>query len=115
MLKCVLEEFLQIEGVATAALIARDGFLIEYVGNEPTDKDALAVLGSCAMEFFSRVGSTLHRGNVRQFVSEHDDGAIMFTKISDDEYLVIITGKRTTAGHLAHILPKISSRITAVM
>jgi predicted regulator of Ras-like GTPase activity (Roadblock/LC7/MglB family) len=115
MLKRVLEEFLQIEGVTTAAIIARDGFLIESVGSVPVDKDALAALGSCAMNFFSRAGVSLDRGQARQYVLEHQNGSIIFTWISEDELLVVITGMQSPPGRLAYILPKITTRITAVI
>lgn len=115
MLKCVLEEFLQIEGVNTAALIATDGFLIDYVGSEPTDKDALAALGSCAMQFFSRTGSALEMGPVRQSVLEYGDGTIIFTQIGDEEILAVITGTESTLGRLAYILPKITTRVAALI
>ena len=115
MLKQILEEFLQIEGVNTAALIARDGFLIEYVGSEPADKDALAVLGSCAMAFFSRAGIALEMGRVRQSVLEHEDGTIIFTRINDDELLAVMTGAESNSGRLAYILPKITTRVAAVI
>jgi predicted regulator of Ras-like GTPase activity (Roadblock/LC7/MglB family) len=115
MLKCVLEEFLQIEGVNTAALVATDGFLIDYVGSEPTDKDALAALGSCAMQFFSRTGSALEMGPVRQSVLEYGDGTIIFTQIGDEELLAVITGTESTLGCLAYILPKITTRVAALI
>jgi len=115
MLKRVLEEFLQIEGVTTAALITTDGFPIECVGSEPVDRDALAALGSCAMHFFSRAGVSLDLGSARQFVLEHQSGSIIFMRISDDELLAVITGTDSSPGRLAYILPRISTRITAVI
>jgi predicted regulator of Ras-like GTPase activity (Roadblock/LC7/MglB family) len=118
MLKRILEEFLQIEGVTTAALIATDGFLIDYVGSEPADKDALAALaalGSCAMQFFSRTGIALEMGPVWQSVLEYEDGTIIFTQISDEELLAVITGIESTLGRLTYILPKITTRIAALI
>jgi uncharacterized protein len=115
MLKQILQEFLQIEGVTTAALIGRDGFLIDYVGSEPTDKDALAALGSCAMAFFSRAGIALEMGLVRQSMIEHDDGTIIFTRINDDELLAVMTGAESPSGRITYILPKITMRVAAVI
>jgi predicted regulator of Ras-like GTPase activity (Roadblock/LC7/MglB family) len=115
MLKQVLEEFLQIEGVTTAALVATDGFLIECAGSELLNTDALAALGSCAMQFFSRAGAAFGRGKARQFVLEHENGSIIFMRISDDELLAVITGIHSSPGRLAYILPKISSRVAAVI
>jgi predicted regulator of Ras-like GTPase activity (Roadblock/LC7/MglB family) len=115
MLKEILSEFLQIEGVTSAALIARDGFLIDCVGSEPVDTDALAALGSCAMEFFSRTGIALEMGRVRQSMLDHENGTIIFMRVSDEELLAVLTRAQPTSGRLAYILPKISTRVAAVI
>jgi predicted regulator of Ras-like GTPase activity (Roadblock/LC7/MglB family) len=115
MMKHVLEEFLQIEGVTTAALISTDGFLIESAGSVPVDGDALAALGSCAMQFFSRFGTVLDRGSARNCVLEYGEGSIIFQQIADDELLAIITAARSAPGQLAYILPKISTRVAAAI
>jgi len=115
MMKHVLEEFLQIEGVTTAALISQDGFLIEAAGQVPADGDALAALGSCAMRFFSYAGNAIGRGEARQFVLEYGEGSIIFMQISGDELLAVITENQSTSGRLAYILPKMSTRVAAVI
>lgn len=115
MIRHLLEEFLQIEGVTTAALVGTDGFLIESAGSTPEDEEALAALGSGVMAFFSKTGHILDLGKARQFVLEHDDGSIIFTQVSEDTLLTIIAGTRSSAGHLAYILPKITPRVAAVI
>lgn len=115
MLKEILKEFLLIDGVTSAALIARDGFLIESVQNELHDTEALAALGSCALKFFSRIGTSIARGPVQQIVFEYRTGAIIITRVSDDELIAIITDTKSPLGRLAYMLPKISSRMAAVI
>lgn len=115
MIRHLLEEFLQIEGVTTAALIGTDGFLIESSGSTPENEEALAALGSSAMAFFSKAGNILDLGKARQFVLDHDDGSIIFTQVSEDTLLAIIAGTRSGAGRLAYILPKITPRVAAVI
>jgi predicted regulator of Ras-like GTPase activity (Roadblock/LC7/MglB family) len=115
MIKRVLEEFLRIEGVTTAALVSADGFLIESAGTGQVDRDALAALGSSAMQFFSRAGLSLDRGPAGQFVLEYRNGTIIFQRISEDELLAIVTDIHSSPGRLAYILPKISTRVAAVI
>ena len=115
MLKQILQEFLQIDGVNTAALIGRDGFLIDYAGSEPEDKDALAALGSCAMAFFTKAGLALEMGRARQSVLEHEDGTIIFTQINENELLAVITDAQSPSGRISYILPKITTRVAAVI
>ncbi len=115
MLRRVLEEFLQIGGVTSSALISHDGFLIESAGPLPCDRDELAVLASCAMDFFSRAGTGLGRGSARQFVLEHDEGSVIVIRVSGEELLVIIAGVHSRTGSLAYIIPKITTRVAAVI
>jgi uncharacterized protein len=115
MLKEILKEFLQIDGVTSAALIARDGFFIESIQNGPADTEALAALGSSAMRFFSGTGTLMQMGPVQQIVFEYRAGAIILTRVSDDELLAIITDTRLTLGRLTYLIPKISTRMAAVI
>jgi len=115
MLKEILKEFLLIDGVTSAALIARDGFLIESVQNDPADTEALAALGSCALKFFSRIGTSMQMGAVQQIVFEYRAGAIIITRVSEDELIAIITDTKSTLGRLSYLLPKISTRMAAVI
>jgi predicted regulator of Ras-like GTPase activity (Roadblock/LC7/MglB family) len=115
MIKHVLKEFLQIDGVITAALIGRDGFVIEYVENNPSDIEALGALGSEAMRSFSKGGASMKMGSVQQVVLEHQTGAIIVTKVTEDEYLAVLADTTSTLGRLAYILPKITTRVAAVM
>jgi predicted regulator of Ras-like GTPase activity (Roadblock/LC7/MglB family) len=115
MIRKLLDEFLQIEGVTTAALIGMDGFLIESAGTTPEDEEALAALGSSLMAFFSRAGTILDRGRARQFVLEHEESSIVFTQVSEDTLLAVIAGTRPGAGRLAYLLPKITPRVAAII
>jgi len=55
------------------------------------------------------------KGRARQFVLEYLNGTIIFTQVSDEEMLAVITGVRSPPGHLVHILPKITTRINSVI
>jgi predicted regulator of Ras-like GTPase activity (Roadblock/LC7/MglB family) len=115
MLQKILSEFLQIEGVTTAALVGHDGFVIEYILNDPFDIDALAALSSDAVRFFSRAGPVTGMGAPRQIVLEHPDGAIIINRITDEELLVVVANTRLMLGRLTHELPKIRQRIAAAI
>ena len=115
MLKQILKEFLLIEGVRSVALIARDGFVIESAQNNHSDLEALGALSSSEMRFFSRAGASLNMGSLRQIVLEHRTGAIIFTRITDDEFLAILTDTKAVLGHLTYTLPKMSSRVAAAI
>jgi predicted regulator of Ras-like GTPase activity (Roadblock/LC7/MglB family) len=115
MLKMILNEFLSIEGVTAAALVGRDGFVIEIVQTHPSDLDELGALCSGSISFFERNGALLKMGSLRQIIFEHQDGIMVFTPVTTEEFLIIITNTNTGLGHLAFSLATISSRVAAVI
>jgi uncharacterized protein len=115
MLKQILTEFLSVKGVAAAALIGRDGFVIEIVQVYPLDIDALGVICSGQMKFFERNGRELRMGRPRQIVQEYQDGTLLISPVTWDEFLVVLTYTNRGLSHLANSLPKISERIAAVI
>jgi len=115
MLKQILSEFLSVNGVAAAALIGRDGFVIEIVQADPLDIDALGVLCCGQMKFFERNGRELRMGLPRQIVQEYRDGTLLIFPVTWDEFLVVLTSTNSGLGQLASSLPRISERIAAVI
>ncbi len=71
MLKQILSEFLTFNGVTTAALVGRDGFVIDIAANASPDPDALGVLGSSYINLFERGGAVMEGGRLRQLMLEY--------------------------------------------
>jgi uncharacterized protein len=115
MLRQILNEFLSIEGVTTAALIGHDGFVIEVMQTEPADPDTLGALCSSSMRFFEREGGVLCMGKPRQIALEYQAGTLILTPITDEEFLAVLTNTAAGLGRLSYTLPKIRSRIQAVI
>ena len=66
MLKPLLEEFLKIEGVSTAVVIGRDGFVIESAVSGKVDIEALGAMASTGLGTSEAMGITLGKGNSRR-------------------------------------------------
>jgi uncharacterized protein len=115
MLKQILEEFLSIDGVTAAALVGRDGFVIEIVETYPTDSDALGALCADSVQFFERSGVAMERGSLRQVMLEYLDGVLILTPVTRDEFLAILADTSTVLGRLTYTLAKTSSRVLAVI
>jgi len=115
MLKQILNEFLSIEGVIAAALIGYDGFVIEITRTEFVDADALGALCSGSVRFFEHGGRAMDMGHPRQIALEYQAGTLILTPITSEEFLAVLTRTSTGLGHLNYTLPKISSRIRALI
>jgi uncharacterized protein len=115
MLKQMLEEFLSIEGVSAAALISRDGFVIEIADTENTDTDALGALGSSSARYFDQFGTSLDKGRFRNLSLEYHGGTITITPLTREEYLAVITSSGASGGRISYVLAKASKRVIAAM
>jgi len=115
MLKQILNEFLSMEGVTAAALIGHDGFVIEIMQTRPTDADALGALCSSSMTFFEHRGMAMGMGHPRQIALEYQGGTLILTPITGQEFLAVLTNTASGLGRLNFTLPKISSRIRALI
>lgn len=115
MLHQLMSEFLQIDGVTTVALIAEDGFVIEYIQNDSLNIETLGALCLDAARFFSQDRNTLGMGGLRQVVLEQSGGVIVISRITSGELLVVVANTRLLLGRLTLMIPKISQRIAAAI
>jgi predicted regulator of Ras-like GTPase activity (Roadblock/LC7/MglB family) len=115
MLNQILSEFLNQAGVTTAALIGRDGFVIDVATNATLDSDALGALGSSYINFFEKGITMLEKTSLRQMTLEHLNGAIILTPITREEFLMILTDTTVGLGTLANRIMNSSPRIAMAM
>jgi predicted regulator of Ras-like GTPase activity (Roadblock/LC7/MglB family) len=95
MLKKILREFLSIDGVIAAALIGRDGFVIESVQkHRKSDTDALGALCSGSIRFFERSGVIMKMGSPRQIMLEYKEGVLILTPVTAKNSLRLLLIQR---------------------
>ena len=117
LLKQILTEFLDITGVTTAALVGRDGFIIDMAGKASLDRDAIGALGSSSLIFFEmeKGASRLDGGNLRQMMLEYQNGAIILTPVTREEFLMVLTNTTNGLGHMAYLIATTSPRVAAAL
>jgi predicted regulator of Ras-like GTPase activity (Roadblock/LC7/MglB family) len=115
MLKMILSEFLNNSGVTAAALVGRDGFVIDLATNGSLDSDALGALGSSSINFFENGNNLMERSQLRQMTLEYHNGAIILTPITREEFLMILTDTTVGLGNLAFRIANTSLRVAAAM
>jgi predicted regulator of Ras-like GTPase activity (Roadblock/LC7/MglB family) len=115
LLKLILSEFLNTSGVTTAALVGRDGFVIDVATTASLDRDALGALGSSSINFFENGGTLMESSRLRQMTLEYLNGAIILTPVSREEFLMILTDTTVGIGSLAHRIANTSLRVAAAM
>jgi predicted regulator of Ras-like GTPase activity (Roadblock/LC7/MglB family) len=115
LLKQILSEFLKNNGVTTAALVGRDGFVIDMATNASLDRDALGALGSISINFFENSNTLMENSKLRQMTLEYLNGAIILTPVSREEFLMILTDTTAGLGILSHRISHTSLRVAAAM
>jgi uncharacterized protein len=115
VMRQILGEFLRYHGVTSAALVGRDGFVIEAAAAGPFDVSAIGAFASEAMNFFSKAGGSLESGKVRHVMLEYRDGAMILAPVTAEEFLVIQTNTTQNLGRLTYLIDGHGTRIAAAM
>jgi uncharacterized protein len=115
MLKSILEEFLTLEGVSAAAVVGRDGSLLEGVTSGKTDLESVGAMASTGMGSSEAMGTELSRGNLLQMHMELDKGFIMIAPLTDTEFVTVIGDTLESSGRIRHALKKNRERLIAAL
>lgn len=115
LLNQILSEFLNNAGVTSAALVGRDGFVIDMATTAMLDRDALGALGSSAINYFDKGGSLMENSRLRQVTLEYLNGAIILTPVTREEFLMVLTDTTVGLGSLTYRIANNSTRVAAAL
>jgi predicted regulator of Ras-like GTPase activity (Roadblock/LC7/MglB family)/CheY-like chemotaxis protein len=94
----VLAEFTNIEGVHTACLVGRDGFLLDSIARSGIDAEMIGAIASSGFGSAESMGSQLGQGDLLMTMLEYVDGPVMFAPVGSEAFLVIVADKETNLG-----------------
>ncbi len=94
----VLAEFTNIEGVHTACLVGRDGFLLDSIARSGIDAEMIGAIASSGFGSAESMGSQLGQGELNMTMLEYADGPVMFAPVGSEAFLVIVADKNTNLG-----------------
>jgi len=75
--KSVLSRLAAVPGVALAALVDREGFLIESAGDMVLEAEAAGALAACLAEASAALGRELVQGTLVGLIAEYEGGLIL--------------------------------------
>ncbi len=110
-IQSILAEFTNIEGVHTACLVGRDGFLLDSLTRAGVDAEMMAAIASSGFGAAKSMGNQLGQGDLRMSMFEFDNGPVMFAPIGEDAILVIVAEKETNLGWIRSSIKKNSAKI----
>lgn len=115
MLNRILSDLTKVEGVNAAAIVGRDGFIIEHVANIQIDVDALGAMASTSVGTSEAMGIELGKGNFEQVIVELEKGPIILSLVTENEILAIVAESGANIGRIRYEVKKNKDRISAAL
>ncbi len=110
----ILAEFTNIEGVHTACLVGRDGFLLDSLARAGIDSEMIGAIASSGFGSAESMGNQLGQGDLRMTMFEFANGPVMFAPVGDDAFLVIVADQETNLGWIRISIKKNAKKIKEV-
>jgi predicted regulator of Ras-like GTPase activity (Roadblock/LC7/MglB family)/DNA-binding response OmpR family regulator len=110
----ILAEFTSIEGVHTACLVGRDGFLLDSLARPGIDAEMIGAIASSGFGSAESMGNQLGQGDLRMTMFEFANGPVMFAPVGEDAFLVIVADQETNLGWIRISIKKNANKIREV-
>lgn len=110
----ILAEFTNIEGVHTACLVGRDGFLLDHLARKGIDAEMIGAIASSGFGSAESMGNQLGQGELSMTMIEYTNGPVMFAPVGTEALLVIVADKETNLGWIRIAIKKNSKEIRRI-
>ena len=110
----ILAEFTKIDGVHTACLVGRDGFLLDSLARAGIDAEMIGAIASSGFGSAESMGNQLGQGELRMTMVEFANGPVIFAPVGDDAFLVIVADQDTNLGWIRISIKKNSKKIREI-
>jgi len=98
-LKEELAELAKVEGILSAVVISRDGFVLDGVNaNSKLDQDAVGAVVSASIGSSERMGLELQVGGLSHMLLECEQGIIAVNLLGHDAVLATVADARANIG-----------------
>jgi predicted regulator of Ras-like GTPase activity (Roadblock/LC7/MglB family) len=114
-LKDVLNGMLKTQGVNTAVVVGRDGFVIDGVSvRGRIDSDVLGAVMSTGIGTAEVMGGELKIGAMTQSMFEYKDGVIVLSPVGE-AILAVVADAKANLGMIRYRIKKDSAQIAAAL
>ncbi len=110
----ILAEFTNIEGVHTACLVGRDGFLLDSLARQGIDAEMIGAIASSGFGSAESMGTQLGQGDLNMTMLEYQNGPVMFAPVGTEAFLVIVADQETNLGWIRLAIKKNSKKIQEI-
>jgi CheY-like chemotaxis protein len=96
----------RIPGVTLAAIIDREGFLIDWAGDTSVDPAELAALASCLAESSEAIGRELGQGALQTMIFEYDEGLMLLASADSASRVAVVVRDPTALDAVRHCVKR---------
>ena len=106
-LKELLTELVEVQGIQSAVVVGRDGFVIDGVSRGGgLDADAIGAVISTGVGSSEVMGNELAVGDLTQGMFEYSDGLIVMALLGVDAILAVVADLKANIGNVRFQLKK---------
>jgi predicted regulator of Ras-like GTPase activity (Roadblock/LC7/MglB family) len=103
----LLRELVDIDGVNTAVIVGRDGFVIDGVSKGgKLDTDTVGAVISAGTGSSEVMGRELNVGIITQGMMEYTDGMIMMSLVGSEAILAVVANPKANLGYVRFQIKK---------
>ena len=110
----ILGDFLKIDGVKSAAVVGRDGFVIDSVESEKVDMEALGAMVAIAVGSAEKLGSEFELGTMEQYLVEYEHGKVAIATIGEN-ILALVTDNSAVIGGVRFAVKRSIQSLSNIM
>ena len=111
-IKELLTQLARINGIDTALVVSRDGFIIEAVSRSiDIDTEAVGAVISTQIGITENIGRELKIGAFNQIMLECDRGVAMMSMVGDEVILVVMCSLGINLGNIRYQVKKVTPEI----
>jgi hypothetical protein len=114
-LKQHLTDLTKVDGISTAVVVSRDGFVISGVSNSTIDTEAVGALVSTGIGSAEVMGRELATGALTQGMFEYADGLIVMSALDADAVLAIVASPDANLGNIRYQVRKAAPQLTRAL
>lgn len=115
-LKELLGDLIKVEGIVSAVVVGRDGFVIDGVSNGANmDIEAVGAVISTGVGTAEVMGRELKVGSMTQGMVEYNDGIIVMGFLGKEAVLACVAGTNANLGNVRYQIKKRTPEIRAAL
>lgn len=105
-LKAALGQLVAMPGVSLAALVDREGFLIEACGELGVGAEVAGALAACLAESSEGIGREMGQGSLSSMILDYDAGMLLLHAAGPSAILAVVLRDSTALGKVRYYIKK---------